>query len=150
MSHDTRYWIETISLWHPLKSALLFVWGAGDPVWLLATKRGFLLLPLGVAALGYWTSVLCLPTIVVRTNMCRPDGGADVLPDPRRQIVDAYDGGAGRREPGCEITTDEARDPCNQDAHRSQSFALSTQEAEGPRGASPGSSGVARLQRARF
>ena len=78
------------------------------------------------------------------------DGGADVLPDPRRQIVDAYDGGAGRREPRCEITTDEARDPCNQDAHRSQSFALSTQEAEGPRGASPGSSGVARLQRARF
>ncbi len=68
MSHDTRYWIETISLWHPLKSALLFVWGAGDPVWLLATKRIFLLLPLGVAALGYWTSVLSLPSVVVRAN----------------------------------------------------------------------------------
>ena len=68
MSHDTRYWIETIALWHPLKSALLFVWGAGDPPWLLATKRIFLLLPLGVATVGYWTSVLSLPTVVVRAN----------------------------------------------------------------------------------
>ena len=51
-----------------MKSAVLFVWGAGDPVWLLATKRIFLLLPLGAAAIGYWTSVLSLPTILVRTK----------------------------------------------------------------------------------
>jgi len=68
VSHDTRYWIETVSLLHPLKSALLFVWGAGDPLWLLATKRIFLLLPLGAAAVGYWASVLSLPSVVVRAN----------------------------------------------------------------------------------
>ena len=44
-------------------------WGAGDPFWLLLAKRIFLLLPLGaVAILGYWTTVLSLPTIVVRAR----------------------------------------------------------------------------------
>ncbi len=68
MSHDVRFWIETISLWEPLKSAFQFIWGAGDPVWLLVSKRLFLLLPLGAVAIGFWTSVLGVPTILVRAK----------------------------------------------------------------------------------
>ena len=68
MEPSARFWIETIALWQPLKSAVLFAWGAYDPVWLMVTKRLFLLMPLGAVALGYWTSVLSVPTIVVRTK----------------------------------------------------------------------------------
>ena len=68
MNHDTRFWIETIALWQPLKSAILFMWGADDPLWLLLVKRVFLLMPVAVVALGYWTSVVSLPTIIVRAN----------------------------------------------------------------------------------
>jgi hypothetical protein len=68
MSPETQFWIETILLWQQVKIALLFAWGSGDPLWLLATKRIFLLLPLGAVVLGYWTSVLSLPTIVVRSK----------------------------------------------------------------------------------
>jgi hypothetical protein len=68
VSPQARFWIEAIALWQPMRSAFLFIWGAGDPVWLLATKRLFLLMPFGAAALGYWTSVLSLPTILVRTK----------------------------------------------------------------------------------
>jgi len=68
VSPQAQYWIETLALWHPLKSALLFIWGAGDPVWLLVAKRVFLLMPLGAVALGYWTSVLSLPTVLVRAK----------------------------------------------------------------------------------
>ncbi len=68
MSLETQFWVETIALWQPVKIALLFAWGAGDPTWLLVTKRIFLLMPLGAVVLGYWTSVLSLPTIVVRTK----------------------------------------------------------------------------------
>ena len=63
---NAQFWIETLALWHPLKSAFAFVWGAGDPVWLLVLKRTFLIMPLGAAAIGYWTSVLAVPSIVVR------------------------------------------------------------------------------------
>ena len=66
MSQQTQYWIETLALWQAVKAAFSFVWGAGDPLWLLATKRIFLILPLGAVTVGYWTSVLSLPTIVVR------------------------------------------------------------------------------------
>jgi len=66
--NQAQYWIETIGLWQPMQSAFLFAWGAGDPVWLLVMKRLFLLLPLGAVALGYWTSVLSVPTIVVRAK----------------------------------------------------------------------------------
>ena len=68
MNQPTLYWIETVALWQPLKSALFFAWGAGDPVWLLVAKRLFLLMPLGAVALGYWTSVLSVPTILVRAR----------------------------------------------------------------------------------
>src|SRR2546427_6962142 len=68
MDQQTQFWIETIALWQPVKSALLFAWGAGDPIWLQATKRIFLLMPLGAVILGYWMSVLSVPTIVVRTK----------------------------------------------------------------------------------
>ena len=68
MNQPTLYWIETLALWQPLKSAFMFAWGAGDPVWLLVAKRLFLLMPLGAVALGYWTSVLSVPTIIVRTK----------------------------------------------------------------------------------
>jgi hypothetical protein len=68
VSPDAQFWIQSISLWQPFASAVLFVWGAGDPVWLLAAKRIFLLMPLGAVAVGYWTSVLSLPTILVRSK----------------------------------------------------------------------------------
>ena len=68
MSPEAQFWIETIALWQPLSSAFLFVWGAGDPVWLLALKRIFLVMPLGAVALAYWTTVLSVPTIVVRAK----------------------------------------------------------------------------------
>ncbi len=68
MGTEAQFWIGTIALWQQMKSAFLFVWGVDDPFWLLATKRIFLLVPLGAVALGYWTSVLSLPTIVVRSN----------------------------------------------------------------------------------
>src|SRR5262245_56491556 len=68
MSQDTQFWIETIALWQPVTSAFLFAWGAGDPVWLFTLKRIFLLMPLGAVVLGYWTSVLSVPTIVVRAK----------------------------------------------------------------------------------
>ena len=68
MNQDAQFWIETIALWQPVTSAFLFAWGAGDPFWLLTMKRLFLLMPLGAVVLGYWTSVLSLPTIVVRAK----------------------------------------------------------------------------------
>jgi len=68
MNQDAQFWIETIALWQPVTKVFVFVWGAGDPFWLLATKRLFLLLPLGAVVLGYWTSVLSLPTILVRAK----------------------------------------------------------------------------------
>ena len=68
MSKDLHFWITTIALWRPLRAALDFVWGADDPFWLLLSKRLFLLLPLGAVAVAYWTSVLSLPTVLVRTQ----------------------------------------------------------------------------------
>ena len=68
MNQDAQFWIETIALWQPVTRAFLFAWGAGDPFWLLAMKRLFLLMPLGAVVLGYWTSVLSVPTIVVRAK----------------------------------------------------------------------------------
>jgi hypothetical protein len=68
VSEQARYWIELIALWEPLRSAFWFVWGAGDPVWVAWLKRLFLLPPLGALALGYWATVLSLPTIVVRAR----------------------------------------------------------------------------------
>ena len=68
MNEEAQFWIETIALWQPMKTAFLFAWGAGDPVWLLTMKRLFLLVPLGAIAVGYWTSVLSLPTIIVRAK----------------------------------------------------------------------------------
>ena len=68
MSHDIQSWITTISLWRPLMSAFHFLWGAGDPFWLLVIKRCFLLLPLGAIAFGYWATVLSVPSLLVRTH----------------------------------------------------------------------------------
>ena len=65
---EARYWIELVALWQPIRVAFEFAWGANDAAWLLWTKRVFLLPPLGAIVLGYWTSVLCLPTILVRTR----------------------------------------------------------------------------------
>jgi hypothetical protein len=68
VSEQVRYWVELISLWEPLRSGFWFAWGAGDPAWMAWAKRLFLLPPLGAIALGYWTTVLSLPTIVVRAR----------------------------------------------------------------------------------
>ena len=68
MSHDLRFWIETISLWKPLMSAFRFLWGVHDPLWLMLVKRLFLILPFGGVAFGYWASVLSVPSLLIRTR----------------------------------------------------------------------------------
>ena len=68
MSEQALHWIQLVALWEPLTSAFGFAWGAGDPTWLLWAKRLFLLPALGAIALAYWTTILSLPTIVVRTR----------------------------------------------------------------------------------
>lgn len=47
-------------------SVAVFVWGAGDPWWLMAAKRVFLLLPAGAVLAALWASILCLLSIIVR------------------------------------------------------------------------------------
>jgi hypothetical protein len=71
MNQDTQFWIQTIALWQWITSAFVFAWGAGDPLWLSTVKRLFLLMPLGAVVLGYWTSLLSVPTIVVRAKRRR-------------------------------------------------------------------------------
>ena len=68
MSHDFAFWVQTIALWKPFMSALGFLWGAGDPLWVIVLKRGFLLLPMAAIAFGYWNTVLCIPSLLVRTR----------------------------------------------------------------------------------
>ena len=68
MSTEARHWIDLVALWTPFKAAFAWGWGAGDSTWLMLLKRIFLLMPLGTAFLGYWTSVLSLPTILVRSR----------------------------------------------------------------------------------
>jgi len=68
VSHDLRFWIETISLWKPLMSAFRFLWGVHDPLWLMLLKRLFLILPFGGVAFGYWASVLSVPSLLIRTR----------------------------------------------------------------------------------
>ena len=65
---QTQFWIETLALWQPFKTAFLFAWGSADPPWLFTLKRLFLLMPLGAIAAGYWTSVLSVPTLIVRSK----------------------------------------------------------------------------------
>jgi len=65
---DARHWIELVSLWTPFKAAFAWGWGRGDATWLMLVKRIFLLLPLGAAVMGYWTSILSIPTILVRSR----------------------------------------------------------------------------------
>jgi len=48
------------------KPLLDFVWGAQDPLALMAAKRVFLLLPTGAVLLSLWVSILCLLTVIVR------------------------------------------------------------------------------------
>jgi hypothetical protein len=66
MSQQAQFWVESIALWQAFVSAFRFAWGAGDPVGLLVVKRLFLLMPLGAVTVAYWTSVLSVPTIIVR------------------------------------------------------------------------------------
>ena len=68
MSHDFAFWVQTIALWKPFMGALGFLWGAGDPLWVIVLKRGFLLLPMAAIAFGYWNTVLCVPSLLVRTR----------------------------------------------------------------------------------
>lgn len=68
MSHDFAFWVQTIALWKPFMGALSFLWGAGDPLWVIVLKRGFLLLPMAAIAFGYWNTVLCIPSLLVRTR----------------------------------------------------------------------------------
>jgi hypothetical protein len=65
---QAQYWIETIALLNAFKSAFVFAWGSSDPAWLFSLKRAFLLMPLGAIAIAYWTSVLSVPTIIVRSK----------------------------------------------------------------------------------
>jgi hypothetical protein len=47
-------------------TVIAFAWGAGDPWWLMAAKRVFLLLPVGAVIAGLWASILCVLSVVVR------------------------------------------------------------------------------------
>lgn len=51
-----------------LQSFVAFAWGAGDPFWLACLKRVFLLLPVLALIVGYWTSVIGLLTVVIRSE----------------------------------------------------------------------------------
>ena len=43
-----------------------FVWGAQDPLWMMAAKRVFLLLPVGAIYACLWASIMALLTVVIR------------------------------------------------------------------------------------
>jgi len=47
---------------------LLFSWGAGDPMAIMAAKRLFLLLPVATIILACWLSVASILTVVIRPN----------------------------------------------------------------------------------
>ncbi|MFQ5606257.1 MAG: hypothetical protein ACE5HS_23565 [bacterium] len=47
---------------------VLFAWGAGDPFWVMLSKRLFLLLPALAIILGCWLSVACILTVLFRPN----------------------------------------------------------------------------------
>src|SRR5947209_8184645 len=57
-----------IALLKPLQIAIAFCWAAEDPTWLMVLKRTFLLLPLGAVVLGYWTSLISLPILLIRAK----------------------------------------------------------------------------------
>src|SRR5262252_7246734 len=65
---EARHWISLVALWTPFKAAFAWGWGSGDAIWLMILKRTFLLLPIGAAFMGYWTTVLSVPTILVRSR----------------------------------------------------------------------------------
>ena len=65
---EARHWISLVALWTPFKAAFAWGWGSGDATWLMLLKRTFLLLPIGAAFMGYWTTVLSVPTILVRSR----------------------------------------------------------------------------------
>src|SRR5215471_20907212 len=65
---EARHWISLVALWTPFKAAFAWGWGSGDATWLMLLKRIFLLLPIGAAFMGYWTTVLSVPTILVRSR----------------------------------------------------------------------------------
>ena len=65
---EARHWISLVALWTPFKAAFAWGWGSGDAIWLMLLKRTFLLLPIGAAFMGYWTTVLSIPTILVRSR----------------------------------------------------------------------------------
>ena len=47
---------------------IAFAWGAGDPGWLMLTKRIFLLLPVLAFVASCWLTIACLLSVIVRPN----------------------------------------------------------------------------------
>lgn len=47
---------------------LLYAWGGQDSVWLMLSKRIFLLLPVTAIILGCWLTVACFLTVIIRPN----------------------------------------------------------------------------------
>lgn len=50
------------------EQALQLAWGANDPLWLMALKRIYILLPVAGIIFACWATVACALTIIVRQN----------------------------------------------------------------------------------
>lgn len=66
MNPQTLELLQNAMFVKPFLAAMNFCWGAGDPTWLMAAKRTFLLLPLGAVALSYWATLASAVTVLFR------------------------------------------------------------------------------------
>ncbi len=71
MDPKTLEIVQNVMFLKALQSAVAFIWGSGDPMWMAVLKRTFLMLPLGAIALSYWTTVLSLVTVIFRADRQR-------------------------------------------------------------------------------
>jgi hypothetical protein len=51
-----------------LSSFVTFAWGDSDPFWLMSLKRAFLILPVMAIIFGYWTTIVNLASVPIRSK----------------------------------------------------------------------------------